>query len=149
MPDVSGAIAGLSWTAWRNVLIATLAALAGAAALGMFARWEFGVRGMGLRERLWENSIRLATLGHSPPEPHETPRAYAARLARDVPEASAVVGIAESYERARFGNKEMTHDEAWRLRAAWSATRRGLLRRMLRLRRHPSATRDADEFIEQ
>src|SRR5439155_10413225 len=51
LPDVSGAIAGLSWTAWRNVLIAMLAALAGAAALGMFARWEFGVRGMGLRER--------------------------------------------------------------------------------------------------
>ena len=104
---------------------------------------------MGLRERLWENSVRLATLGQTAPEAHETPRAYAARLARAVPEASAVVGIAESYERARFGNKQMTSDEARRLRSAWSTTRRALVRRMLRLTRQRSATTPADEFIEK
>jgi hypothetical protein len=119
---------------WPLIVLAAIggAALAFAAA-GKFA-WEFGLGGLPRAAQVWEKTVRLATLGKARPQPHETPREFAARLRRDVPGTDGVACIASTYERTRFGQKPLSDDEAERLEAAWSSTRAGLLRRALRLR---------------
>jgi len=118
-------------------MLALLGAAAGVLALaagaGRFA-WEYGLGGMPRPAQLWEKTRRLATLGKMGPRPNETPREFAARLSGDVPGTGASRYIAATYERARFGHKELSDDEARRLEAAWPLVRGALLRRVLRLR---------------
>lgn len=113
-------------------VLAGAAALLGVTLVALVFAWERRVRGLSLPARFWEQSVRLATLGRAPPQPQETPRAYAARVAAAVPAAAAIVDVASAYERARFGRKPLTSDDARSLRRSWSTTRAGLLRRIVR-----------------
>ena len=140
LPSLRGLLANLSWLASRDVLILITLFVVLASAAAAYAAWELGVRGLTLPGRAWESSIRLASLSKQGPQPHETPRAYADRLAQAVPEASDVRYIAATYERVRFGSKPMSADETRRLRSAWSSTRLALVRRILHVGRRP--TRD-------
>ncbi len=143
LPSIGDAISGVSLTTWRDIGLGAAVVAVAAALIALLWTWESGVRGLGLRERLWENSVRLASIGHAPPAPDETPRAYASRVALAVPEAGDVEAIAASYERARFGNKQMSPGEAKQLRAAWATARTALVREALRWKRRPS-TGDED-----
>ena len=96
--------------------------------------WEYGLGGLSQPARLWEKTMRLATLAQARPQAHETPREFAARLRRDVPGADAAGYVAASYEHARFGHKELSEEEGERLESAWTSLRNALLRRALRLR---------------
>jgi transglutaminase-like putative cysteine protease len=133
---LADAASSVSLAEWRDVGLAMLAlAVLGGSVYGVGA-WELSVRRLSLSERLWEKTVRLASFAYAAPRPHDTPRSYAADLARDVPEAGAAAAyIASRYERTRFGNKDTTAAEARQLRAAWRSARTALLRRILRLDR--------------
>jgi hypothetical protein len=129
-----GAANGGGLGAWPLIALAAIGGVALAfAAVGKFA-WEFGLGGLPRPAQLWEKTVRLATLANARPQPHETPREFAARLRRDVPGTDGVACIASTYERTRFGQKPLSDDEAERLEAAWSSARTGLLRRAVRLK---------------
>jgi transglutaminase-like putative cysteine protease len=135
LPDVSGA---MSAAPWRAIGVTALIAAVAAFVLTVIASvvaWEFTLRGLSPSSKLWEKTVRLASLTDAPRRPHETPRAYADRLAQAIPAASGAVAIAASYERDRFGRKPLSAAEATTLREAWHATRNALLRRALRLGR--------------
>ncbi len=135
LPNIGDLVDGVRWTLWLKLLfLGGSVAIAGIAIASLVA-WEFRLRGFGLAARLWEKSLRLAAWGDAPLLPHETPRAYARRLADAVPAAGGIVHVAASYERARFGNKRLSRDEVTQLRKAWASTRKGLLRQILRRRR--------------
>lgn len=119
---------------WLLVL-AVIGGLALISAAGARLGWEWGMRGLPRPAQLWEKTARLATLGGVRPRPSETPREYAARLREEVPGAAPAADIAAAYERARFGHKPLSEDEAGRLESAWLAVRGALLRRALRQRR--------------
>ena len=133
---------GLGATGWLVIALAAAASIVvAAAAAGTFA-WEFAVRGLAPPARLWEKTVRLATLGRTVPETHETPREFAERLKLTVPDADGVVYIASTYERERFGQKALSPDESKRLKAAWTSTRFALLRRVLRLKSRAVVAQD-------
>ena len=121
----------------RWPLFASLAGLLAFALLlvgaGKFA-WERGLGGMSRPVQLWEKTIRLASLGKASPLVSETPAEFAARLRRDVPGTDAAVYLASTYERNRFGRKQLSEDESERVESAWASVRGALLRRALRLR---------------
>ena len=135
LPGLGDIVPSVRWSVLFTALAAVLIATGAAAALALMVAWELRVRGLGLPARLWEQTLVLATLSNRAPLAHETPRAYAERLAEAVPNAGDIVYIASSYERAQFGNKPPSPDEARRLHGAWSSTRGALLRRIIRLRR--------------
>ncbi len=122
-------------SAWPLLLALSIAgvAIALGGAGGRLA-WEHGMGGLSKPARLWEKTLRLATLARANAQPSETPREFAARLARTVPDAGAAAYIAAAYERARFGGKAASEDEAERLDVAYASVRRSLLRRVLRLK---------------
>jgi transglutaminase-like putative cysteine protease len=105
-------------------------ALAGA---GRFA-WGRGLAGRPRAMQVWEKMLRLAALGHAGPRPSETPAEFAARLRRDVPGTDAAGYLAAAYARSRFGQKQLSDDEAAHIESAWVSVRGALLRRVLRLR---------------
>jgi len=121
-----------SWLPLALLAVAGGVLLAGAA--GAKFAWEYGMGGMTRPAQLWEKTLRLASLGKLRARPSETPREFALRVARSVPDAGAATYVAASFERSRFGRKQMSEDEAERLESAWSALRASLLRRVLRLR---------------
>ncbi len=120
---------------WFDTGVVALLALLVAGASGALYVWEFRLRGLGTPAKLWEKSLRLAALGHTQPEPFETPREFADRLGRTVPGTDGVAYIASTYERARFGNKQLSADEARRLRTAWTSARAALVRRLVHWQR--------------
>ncbi len=120
---------------WPMIIaLAVVGGLAIAAAGAGKVAWEFGLSGMPRPVQVWEKTLRLASLGKTGARPAETPREFAARLSRDVPGTGAARYIAAVYERTRFGKKALADDETERLEAAWASLRRGLMRRVLRLR---------------
>ena len=136
-PSSAAATSARALPSRREWLLIALAAVAGivilSAAAGKFV-WEYAVRGLAPPAQLWEKTLRLAAFGRARPESHETPREFAERLRREVPDAGDVACIASMYERQRFGAKPLSVDDAHRLKAAWSSTRTSLLRRALRLK---------------
>ena len=123
-------------SAWP--LLLTLAIIAGIAIVfagGAKFAWEYGLGGLSLPAQLWEKTARLASLGRAGPRKTETPREFAARLRRDVPGADAAGYLAATYERNRFGHKDLSDEETESLESAWASLRTGLLRRALHLKR--------------
>ncbi len=123
------------WSIWPALIVLGVIALIGAtlAGAGKFA-WEYGLGGLNRSSQLWEKTLRLSAIGKHGARSHETPREFAARLRRDVPGADAAGYLAASYERNRFGQKQLSDDDAEKLESAWSSLRGALLRRALRLR---------------
>lgn len=120
------------WPLWFALMaLGGVVVVAGAA--GKLA-WEFGLGGLARPARLWEKTLRLASLAKARPWPHETPREFAARLDATVPGTGGSREIAAAYERVRYGRTSAaTADEVRRLDAAWTSVRGGLLRRLFRL----------------
>jgi transglutaminase-like putative cysteine protease len=134
-PSSAPAASGGGVSLWPALL--ALAIAGGAVALGAAGgrlAWERGMGGLSKPARLWEKTLRLAALARAKAQPSETPREFAARLERSVPDAEGATYIAASYERARFGGKTVSEDESERLDAAYASVRGSLLRRMLRLK---------------
>jgi hypothetical protein len=124
---------GSSWP-----LIVALAGAGGVMALmalGARFAWESGLSALSPAGRAWEKTQRLARWAKLPPLASETPREYAARVRAAEPPAAAVSYLAAQYERQRFGQKDLSEEDAERLESAWTAARNALLRRALRLRR--------------
>ena len=118
-------------------MLLTLAIIGGIAIVfagGAKFAWEYGLGGLSRPAQLWEKTVRLASLGRAGPRKTETPREFAARLRRDVPGADAAGYLAATYERNRFGHKDLSDEETERLESAWQSLRTGLLRRALRLK---------------
>lgn len=129
----SGNDGGRNWQLIMVVLAAAGAvAIAGAGAAKI--AWDYGTGGLSRPAQLWEKTMRLATLGKIGPREHETPREFASRLRHDVPGADAAGYLAATYERSRFGQKQLSEDESERLESAWSSLRASLLRRALHMR---------------
>lgn len=111
-------------------LIAFALLFAGAGKLA----WEWGLGGLPRPAQLWEKTLRLASLGNSAPRASETPAEFAARLSRDVPGTDGASFLAATYQRNRFGRKQLSEGEGERMESAWASVRGALLRRALRLR---------------
>lgn len=114
------------------IALAVAGGLVVASAGGARLAWEWGMRGLPQPSRLWEKTARLATLAGVRPRPSETPREYADRLRDAVPGANGAGYLAATYERARFGRKPLSEDDAERLESAWRSVRTALLQRVLR-----------------
>jgi hypothetical protein len=122
------------------IALVVLGGIVVAAVVAAKVAWEWGLGGLSEPAKLWEKTVRLATLGRMKPEASETPREFAARLRRDVPGAGAAGYVAAQYENDRFGHKDMSDDEQERLEGAWSSLRSALVRRILRLKPASPAT---------
>jgi len=130
---LTGADGGSS--AWPAIVtLAVIGAIAAIIVGGARFAWEYGISGLSRPAQLWEKTQRLAKWGKAGAAASETPREFASRLRRDVPGAEDVGYLSAAYERSRFGQKELSEDEAERLDAAWVSVRNTLLRRVLRLR---------------
>ena len=116
------------------IVLAAIGAVGVASAGAAKVAWDYGMGGLSRPAQLWEKTLRLSTLGKIGPHENETPREFASRLRNDVPGADAAGYLAATYERTRFGQKDLSEDESERLESAWSSLRTSLLRRALRLR---------------
>jgi transglutaminase-like putative cysteine protease len=127
------ATGGSSWPLILAVAIA--GGIVAVIALGARFAWEAGLSSLSPAGRAWEKTLRLARWGRLPQRVSETPREFAARVRTEEPPAAAVGYLAAQYERQRFGQKDLSDEDAERLESAWTAARNALLRRALRLRR--------------
>jgi transglutaminase-like putative cysteine protease len=122
-----------SSTPWLLIL-AIVAGVTALTAGGLKVAWEWGMGGLSRPAQLWEKTARLATLAGIRPKTHETPREFSARLGRAVDGAEGAGHLAAAYERTRFGQKQLSDDEAEGAESAWRSVRSALARRLLRRR---------------
>lgn len=87
--------------------------------------------GLPYPQRVWEQTLRLATWGRLGPQPHQTPREYACDLNERLPDLEGIDTLAEAYNRSRFGQKPPDETQEADLRDAWKRVRGRLLRRVL------------------
>jgi hypothetical protein len=122
-------------TPWAAMITLAVIGAVGLAILGggRFA-WERGMGGLSRPAQLWEKTQRLARWGKAGGGVSETPREFAVRINRDVPDADGVGKLAATYERAEFGGKPLDDDATEQLESAYANVRNALLRRVLRLR---------------
>jgi len=126
---------GSGGSAWSPLFtIAVIGAVLAVAGTGARFAWEWGMGGLSRPAQLWEKTQRLGRFARAGAHPSETPREYATRLRQAVPGTDDARYLAAQYERAEFGQKELSDDECERLESAWSNVRNGLLRRIFRPR---------------
>jgi transglutaminase-like putative cysteine protease len=118
---------------YRVLLWALAGLLAAAIVLGLGARlaWERSLAGLPYPQRLWEQTLRLATWARLGPQPHQTPREYAGELHERLPDLEGMDTLAEAYNRSRFGQKPPDETQGADLRDAWKHVRGRLWRRVL------------------
>jgi len=112
-------------------LVGGLAVAAGAIVLGGRLAWERGLAGLPYCQRVWEQTLRLATWARLGPRPDQTPREYAHHLETRLASLEGLDLLAEAYGRCRFGGKPLPEDEAAQLRPIWRRVRNRLLTRIL------------------
>jgi transglutaminase-like putative cysteine protease len=112
-------------------LVGGLAVAAGAIVLGGRLAWERGLAGLPYCQRVWEQTLRLATWARLGPRPDQTPREYAHHLETRLASLEGLDLLAEVYGRSRFGGKPLPEDEAAQLRPIWRRVRNRLLTRIL------------------
>jgi transglutaminase-like putative cysteine protease len=112
-------------------LVGGLAVAAGAILLGSRLAWERGLAGLPNCQRVWEQTLRLATWARLGPRPDQTPREYAHHLETRLAGLEGLDLLAEVYGRSRFGGKPLPEDEAAQLRPIWRRVRNRLLTRIL------------------
>jgi transglutaminase-like putative cysteine protease len=112
-------------------LVGGLTVAAGAIVLGGRLAWERGLAGLSYSQRVWEETLRLATWARLGPRPDHTPREYARHLAKRLAGLEGLDLLAEVYGRRRFGRKPPPEDEAAQLRPIWRRVRNRLLARIL------------------
>ena len=99
------------------------AALAGSVALG----WRRSVADLPYPQQLWEKTVRLASWAGQALQPGQTPTEFAARLGRALPGIPDIPGLANAYNRSRFGGREPDGAERQRLHRLWPHLRGALL----------------------
>jgi hypothetical protein len=124
---------GRSWPVMLTLIV--IGGIAATAALGTRFAWEFGLAGLPRPVQLWEKTQRLARFARTPARTSDTPREFASRLRDSVPGTDGATYMASQYERARFGQKDLSEEESERLETAWSSVRNQLLRRIFRPKR--------------
>ena len=112
-------------------LVVGLAVAAGAIVLGSRLAWERGLAGLPYCQRVWEETLRLATWARLGPRPDQTPREYAHHLETRLASLEGLDLLAEVYGRSRFGGKPLPEGEAAQLRPIWRRVRNRLLTRIL------------------
>lgn len=94
--------------------------------------WQHGLRGLPYPVQVWEKTMRLARWARIPLIPQETPRELTGRLKKELPEVSDIDYLAEQFQRARYGQKELAPAERERLNAVWKKVRGNLFSRIFR-----------------
>jgi hypothetical protein len=131
-PDAPGAgSGGIAYSAllWTLVGLAATAIVLG---VGSRLAWERSLAGLPYPQRVWEQTMRLATWARLRPQPHQTPREYARELEGRLPGVEGIDTLAEAYSRSRFGRKPLLDgEEEAHLRDVWKRVRARLLTRIL------------------
>ncbi|MDP2949203.1 MAG: transglutaminase domain-containing protein, partial [Chloroflexota bacterium] len=112
-------------------VLAGLAAAAVALGIGSRLAWERNLAGLPYPQRIWEQTVRLATWARLAPQEHQTPREYARQLERRLAGVEGVNTLAEAYGRSRFGRKPFAEAEASQLHGVWKRVRNRLLVRLI------------------
>jgi transglutaminase-like putative cysteine protease len=112
-------------------LVVGLAATAAAVVLGGRLAWERGLAGLPYCQRVWEQTLRLATWAGLGPLLHQTPREYARHLTKRLSGLEGLDLLADVYGRCRFSPKPPSEGEAVQLRPIWRRVRNRLLARIL------------------
>jgi len=112
-------------------LVMGLSVAAGAVVLGGWLAWERRLAGLPYCQRVWQQTLRLATWGGLGPQPHQTPREYACHLTSRLAGLEDLELLAELYGRCRFGRKPSSEGEAVQLRPVWRRVRNRLLTRIV------------------
>ena len=127
-PDLTGQTGGPAaggsgpgYAPWIALGVAGfLAALAGSAALG----WRRGVAGLPYAQQLWDKTVRLASWAGHPPQPGQTPAAFARALGARFRSLRDLDLLAQAYGRSRFGHRDaLEPEEEQRLARAWAKLR--------------------------
>lgn len=114
--------------------LAGAVAVIGAVALAVRWAWQRGLAGLPYPAQVWEKTLRLANWAKIGPQPQQTPREYARHLGEELPELEGIDYLAEAYNRAQFGKKEVTAEEEEEVRSVWVRLRNRLWARILRWR---------------
>ncbi|MSQ25270.1 MAG: DUF4129 domain-containing protein [Dehalococcoidia bacterium] len=113
-----------------GMALGALAALGAAALALVFLTWESNFLGLGYAEGIYARMSRLGGWAWRRQEKKETPREYAAALARSEGLPSREVdAIAAGYMRRRYGGKDTEAEEREEMETAWRAVRGMLIRR--------------------
>ncbi len=108
-------------------------AVAAVAGSGIKLAWERGMGGLDYPSQLWEKTVRLATWLRLGPKPNQTPTEFGRSLQRALPEAAKGVDVvAEGYQRARYGRRELSPTDREQLEQTWVPLRNRLFKRVLR-----------------
>lgn len=109
-----------------------IALLSLALAFSLRLGWQRAYAGLPYSQQLWEKAVSLAIWAGLRPQPSETPREYARRLASHFHDVKGIEPMAEAYNRSRFGRREVAAAEQAALHRTWLRLRYRLAKEMLR-----------------
>ena len=112
-----------------TILLALLVAFVLLAALG----WRVSLRGLGVVERAWTGTSRLARWSGVEATESVTPLEHAARIDEALGTDKVAERLAESYGAVRFGRRTLESEAAEEVEVGWREIRSRLLRRLLKL----------------
>ena len=107
------------------VTLGVLGGLAVVASTGAFA-WRRAFAGLSYPKEVWEKTVLLRSWAGLPPEPGQTPSAFAKGVARRFWEVDDVEMLGEVYSRSRFGGRPESYEERERLAGVWRRLRGSL-----------------------
>jgi transglutaminase-like putative cysteine protease len=114
--------------------VSTVLALSIVSALAVRYAWNRGLAGLTYPAQLWEKTRRLSSWAGVKSQPWQTPREFAARLQRELPDVADLSFLVRVYERIEFGRGHLADEERPRLASLWKKLRSRLLRRLVRRR---------------
>jgi hypothetical protein len=114
--------------------VSAVLALSIVSALGVCYAWNRGLAGLTYPAQLWEKTRRLSSWAGIKSQPSQTPREFATRLQREVPDVADLSFLVRAYERVEFGRGQLEDEERPRLASLWKTLRSRLLGRLLRRR---------------
>ena len=89
--------------------------------------------GLDYPSQLWEKTTRLASWLRVGPRPEQTPTEFSRALAKTLPDsADSVSKLAQGYQRARYGRRDLSPAEQEQLASAWTPLRNQMVKRLLR-----------------
>ncbi len=125
------------WILWA---FAGLMLAAGAIVAGGYATWNWEVRGLPARAKLWAKTQRLSRWAGMPEAEGETPREWSRRIGRGVEREDAAQTLASAYEESRYGRPDLQRIDDDEATNAYRELRGALIRQLTRRKR--KANRD-------